>query len=125
MDRDAVSRARGDASCAASDVRHAAAQWTLRPDLLAYRGFLTRAAGPQPADPVKRSARRQRVRRRADVAVLVDGLHAEQQVVLREVDAVICHVADKLRALGWTPSIGLREGIASTYEWFLATVVTG
>jgi len=28
--------------------------------------------------------------------------------------------ADKLRALGWTPSIGLREGIASTYEWFLA-----
>ncbi|HEU5096173.1 MAG TPA: GDP-L-fucose synthase [Reyranella sp.] len=27
--------------------------------------------------------------------------------------------ADKLRALGWTPNIGLREGIASTYEWFL------
>jgi GDP-L-fucose synthase len=29
--------------------------------------------------------------------------------------------ADKLRALGWRPSIGLREGIASTYEWFLAS----
>ena len=28
--------------------------------------------------------------------------------------------ADKLRALGWTPSIGLLEGITSTYEWFLA-----
>jgi len=27
--------------------------------------------------------------------------------------------ADKLRALGWTPSIGLREGIAKTYAWFL------
>ena len=27
--------------------------------------------------------------------------------------------ADKLRALGWTPNIGLRQGIASTYEWFL------
>lgn len=27
--------------------------------------------------------------------------------------------ADKLRALGWAPRIGLRDGIASTYEWFL------
>ena len=27
--------------------------------------------------------------------------------------------ADKLRALGWTPSIGLREGIKATYGWFL------
>jgi GDP-L-fucose synthase len=27
--------------------------------------------------------------------------------------------ADRLRALGWTPSIGLDEGIASTYRWFL------
>src|SRR5947208_12673269 len=26
----------------------------------------------------------------------------------------------KLRALGWTPSIPLRDGIARTYEWFLA-----
>jgi GDP-L-fucose synthase len=26
----------------------------------------------------------------------------------------------KLRALGWKPSISLREGIARTYEWFLA-----
>lgn len=28
--------------------------------------------------------------------------------------------ADRLKAAGWRPSIGLREGIASTYEWFLA-----
>ncbi len=26
----------------------------------------------------------------------------------------------KLRALGWQPTIALREGIAQTYEWFLA-----
>ena len=29
----------------------------------------------------------------------------------------------KLRALGWKPSIPLREGIARTYEWFLANFV--
>jgi GDP-L-fucose synthase len=28
--------------------------------------------------------------------------------------------ATKLRALGWKPSIPLRDGIAQTYEWFLA-----
>jgi GDP-L-fucose synthase len=28
--------------------------------------------------------------------------------------------AGKLRAMGWSPSIGLEEGIASTYDWFLA-----
>ena len=27
--------------------------------------------------------------------------------------------SDKLRALGWSPRIGLREGIAATYDWFL------
>ncbi len=27
--------------------------------------------------------------------------------------------ADKLRAMGWTPRIGLEEGVASTYRWFL------
>ena len=26
----------------------------------------------------------------------------------------------RLHALGWEPRIGLREGIASTYEWYLA-----
>ncbi|MGO9740140.1 MAG: GDP-L-fucose synthase [Roseiarcus sp.] len=26
---------------------------------------------------------------------------------------------DKIRGLGWTPRIGLREGVASTYKWFL------
>jgi len=29
----------------------------------------------------------------------------------------------KLRALGWKPSIPLREGITQTYEWFLANYV--
>ena len=28
--------------------------------------------------------------------------------------------ADRLRALGWTPRIGLKEGLAATYAWFLA-----
>lgn len=28
--------------------------------------------------------------------------------------------ADRLRALGWRPRIGLREGIESTYAWFVA-----
>lgn len=31
--------------------------------------------------------------------------------------------ADKLRALGWVPSIGLEEGIRGTYDWFLKHVV--
>lgn len=32
---------------------------------------------------------------------------------------------DKVRALGWRPSIGLRDGIAKTYQWFLANETTG
>ncbi|MGV8833387.1 MAG: GDP-L-fucose synthase [Devosia sp.] len=28
--------------------------------------------------------------------------------------------ADRLRAMGWSPRIDLREGIESTYQWFLA-----
>ena len=28
--------------------------------------------------------------------------------------------ADKLRAMGWTPSIALRDGIDTAYQWFLA-----
>lgn len=31
--------------------------------------------------------------------------------------------ADKLRAMGWSPSITLRDGIASTYQWYLDNVV--
>lgn len=31
----------------------------------------------------------------------------------------------KLTALGWTPSIRLRDGIAQTYEWFLANEAAG
>jgi GDP-L-fucose synthase len=27
--------------------------------------------------------------------------------------------ADKLRAMGWTPGIGLEDGVRSTYRWFL------
>lgn len=30
--------------------------------------------------------------------------------------------ADRLRDLGWTPSIPLRDGIAATYQWFLENV---
>lgn len=30
--------------------------------------------------------------------------------------------ADKIRVLGWKPSIALKSGIASTYEWFKANV---
>jgi GDP-L-fucose synthase len=28
-------------------------------------------------------------------------------------------IADRLRAMGWVPRIGLSEGIASTYQWYL------
>ncbi len=28
--------------------------------------------------------------------------------------------ADRLRAMGWAPKIGLEEGVAETYRWFLA-----
>jgi GDP-L-fucose synthase len=27
--------------------------------------------------------------------------------------------ADKLRGMGWGPSIGLEQGITETYRWFL------
>ena len=30
--------------------------------------------------------------------------------------------ADKLRGLGWAPTIGLRDGLAATYRWFLENV---
>jgi GDP-L-fucose synthase len=32
---------------------------------------------------------------------------------------------DKLRGLGWAPKIGLEEGIAGTYDWFLRHVAPG
>ncbi|MBP0587554.1 GDP-L-fucose synthase, partial [Mycobacterium tuberculosis] len=28
--------------------------------------------------------------------------------------------ADKIRGLGWTPSIALRQGLEATYAWFQA-----
>lgn len=28
----------------------------------------------------------------------------------------------KLRTLGWTPTIPLRDGIARTYDWFLKNI---
>ena len=31
--------------------------------------------------------------------------------------------AERIRAMGWAPTIPLREGIASTYQWFLANAV--
>lgn len=33
--------------------------------------------------------------------------------------------AQKLRAMGWSPSIGLREGLASTYDWFKDLLASG
>jgi GDP-L-fucose synthase len=33
--------------------------------------------------------------------------------------------AERLRALGWAPSISLEEGIASTYRWFLENASAG
>ena len=30
--------------------------------------------------------------------------------------------ADRLREMGWEPSISLRDGIASTYQWYLDNV---
>jgi GDP-L-fucose synthase len=33
--------------------------------------------------------------------------------------------AERLRALGWAPSISLEEGIASTYRWFLENAAAG
>ena len=31
----------------------------------------------------------------------------------------------RLRALGWSPRIGLREGVASAYEWYLSHGANG
>jgi GDP-L-fucose synthase len=33
--------------------------------------------------------------------------------------------AERLRALGWAPSISLEDGIASTYRWFLENAAAG
>ncbi|PTS83262.1 GDP-fucose synthetase, partial [Caulobacter sp. HMWF009] len=33
--------------------------------------------------------------------------------------------ADRLRSEGWTPRIALRDGIASTYAWFLENALEG
>jgi GDP-L-fucose synthase len=30
---------------------------------------------------------------------------------------------DKIKSLGWSPKIGIREGIESTYEWYLKNVI--
>lgn len=69
-----------------------------------------------------------------------------EDISIRELAELICDVVDfdgelawdankpdgtprklldvtKLRALGWKPSIPLRDGIARTYEWFLANYV--
>jgi len=33
--------------------------------------------------------------------------------------------AERLRGMGWTPRIGLRDGVASTYAWFLEHALEG
>jgi GDP-L-fucose synthase len=30
--------------------------------------------------------------------------------------------ADRLKALGWSPSITLRDGLTSTYAWYRANI---
>ena len=33
--------------------------------------------------------------------------------------------ADKIRALGWSPKISLRDGLANTHRWYLANCTEG
>ncbi|MEQ1897826.1 MAG: GDP-L-fucose synthase [Vicinamibacterales bacterium] len=57
-------------------------------------------------------------------AVIAEAVHPEARIVFdtakpdgpprKQLDV------SRLRRLGWQPSIGLRDGIASTYRWFLA-----
>lgn len=60
----------------------------------------------------------------ARMVMEVVGLEGELRHDLTKPDGTMRKLmsADKLRALGWQPSIGLREGLASTYRWFLDNV---
>ena len=54
----------------------------------------------------------------------VVGLEGELRHDLTKPDGTMRKLmaADKLRGLGWLPSIGLRDGLAATYRWFLDNV---
>ena len=54
----------------------------------------------------------------------VVGLEGELRHDLTKPDGTMRKLmaADKLRGLGWLPSIGLRDGLAATYHWFLDNV---
>ena len=54
----------------------------------------------------------------------VVGLEGELRHDLTKPDGTMRKLmaADKLRGLGWSPSIGLRDGLAATYRWFLDNV---
>ena len=63
----------------------------------------------------------------ADVARMVMdvvGLQGELRHDLTKPDGTMRKLmaADKLRGLGWAPSIALRDGLAATYRWFLENV---
>lgn len=63
----------------------------------------------------------------ADVARLVMdvvGLEGDLRHDLTKPDGTMRKLmaADTLRGLGWAPSIGLREGLATTYRWFLDNI---
>jgi len=73
----------------------------------------------------------------------IDHIGCGEDITVRELDELICDVVGfngelvwdatkpdgtprkllditKIRALSWQPTIPLRQGIAQTYEWFLA-----
>ena len=63
----------------------------------------------------------------ADVARMVMevvGLQGDLRHDLTKPDGTMRKLlaADKLRGLGWAPSIALRDGLAATYRWFLENV---
>ena len=62
------------------------------------------------------------IRELAELICDVVGFHGELVWDITKPDGTPRKLLDttKIRALGWQPSIPLRQGIAQTYEWFLA-----
>ena len=60
----------------------------------------------------------------ARIVMEVVGLEGDLRHDLTKPDGTLRKLmaADKLRGLGWSPSIGLRDGLAATYRWFLENV---
>ena len=57
------------------------------------------------------------------LAVLASGVFAQARTDWPVYNGGLEAVPDRLRAMGWAPKIGLRDGIASTYRWFLQHAV--